>query len=160
MKNQLLNQLSEKLKNEQYGIDKLHNILDNVIDTCQTFFNKNENGPQLMWAPRDEVFVFPLSESTHIRISRNFVTLAIDLQVVQNENDVMAIASLNTQNQYREEFSRMPKELKSQITELFGLISDIDINNVLTDENAAPKEEATSIPASEVDVIEPDTPVQ
>ena len=150
MKNELIKQLCERIASEN---EKIHIILDKVVDVFVAQFSSVENGPQLMFSPRDTVFVSDIDNGVRVAITRDFASLGVAVSVVNSDGSTLAECRLDTNNQFNETFGRMPVELKTRIRKFFDAISEIDIN--ATDEVEAVSEETPAVAPSEVDVIEP-----
>ena len=150
MKNELIKQLCERIASEN---EKIHIILDKVVDVFVAQFSSVENGPQLMFSPRDTVFVSDIDNGVRVAITRDFAQLGVTVSVVNSDGSTLAECRLDTNNQFSETFGRMPVELKTRIRKFFDAISEIDIN--ATDEVEAVSEETPNVSPSEVDVIEP-----
>ena len=149
MKNELIKQLCERIASEN---EKIHIILDKVVDVFVAQFSSVENGPQLMFSPRDTVFVSDIN-GVRVAITRDFAQLGVTVSVVNSDGSTLAECRLDTNNQFSETFGRMPVELKNRIRKFFDAISEIDIN--ATDEVEAVPDETPNVSPSEVDVIEP-----
>lgn len=143
MKNELIKQLCERIASEN---EKIHIILDKIVDVFVAQFSSVENGPQLLFSPRDAVFVSDIDNGVRVAIARDFAQLGVAVSVVNSDGSTFAECHLDTNNQFNESFSRMPVELKKRIRKFFDAISEIDIN--ATDEIEAVSE------TPEVDVIE------
>ena len=148
MKNDLIKQLCERIASEN---EKIHTILDKVVDAFVAQFSSVENGPQLMFSPRDTVFVSDIDNGIRVAITRDFAQLGVAVSVVNSDGSTLAECRLDTNNQFSETFGRMPAELKTRIRKLFDAISEIDIN--APDEIEAASETPADNPP-EVDVIE------
>ena len=150
MKNELIKQMNDVILQES---PKLHEILEKVIDKVAEIFNAKEKGPQLLFSPREATFISDIDQNTRLVIQRDFANLGIGIDVITQEGTI-AHAILDTRNGFNEQCGRLPKELKATVTEIFDAISEIDIN--ATDEEVpVPTEETPTVPASDVDVIEP-----
>lgn len=149
MKNELIKQLCERIASEN---EKIHIILDKVVDVFVAQFSSVENGPQLMFSPRDTVFVSDIDNGVRVAITRDFAQLGVAVSVVNSDGSTLAECRLDTNNQFNETFGRMPVELKTRIRKFFDAISEIDIN-APDEPEAAP--ETPAVAPSEVDVIEP-----
>ena len=150
MKNNLIKQLCERIASEN---EKIHIILDKVVDVFVTQFSSVENGPQLVFLPRDTVFVSDIDNGIRVAITRDFAQFGVTVSVVNSDGSTLAECRLDTNNQFSETFGRMPAELKTRIRKLFDAISEIDIN--APDEVEAVSEETPDVSPSEVDAIEP-----
>ena len=80
--------------------------------------------------------------------------MAVVVRMVAGE-EVIAECSLNVANSFNEKyFSRMDKNIKNEIGGIFAEIEAIDINNVEA-EPVPEQQEASEMPAEDVEVIEP-----
>ena len=148
MKNQIIKQLYDATAAELEGI---HIILDKVIDAIAAELASVENGPQIMYSPREDVFVVDLDDGARILISRDFAQFGVVVSVISNDVK-LAECRLDTGNRYNESAGRIPTALKERVRKLFDAISVI---NSAVDEPVPEESETPAVEPSEVDVIEP-----